>query len=848
MAEAPMTKKSSRASKSPPAGEAPVPEAIDIPRMEPQPAGKNERLAWIWCAVFCTCAAALILSTVITVIRTYTPLPKWDYWAEILWLKDLYAGTWHFSDLWRQHNEHRILFPRLFFLTDLLLFKGTNVFLLAATLLLQAGNAWIFVYELWGLEYLSRQIRATLMGITLALFFSGLHLENFTWSFQVSFILVQLAATTAIWCLAWYREDPHQTGRLALALLSGVVATYSLASGLLIWPALLIVGVGLRIRLRPLLVLASSGVAIIALFLTGLGETPGSADATTALRHPVSLLRYACDNLALPVWALNHAAGEAVGAAILALVIWQVCWFLWRRPQVSRFFGLCLGIAVFVTATAFLTSLGRSIAFPEQAFRYATPVSLLWVALICGAACHPRWGLRNSNLAAPALLGCVITTLVVVILPDHIQQIQRFSNDYSIYQDTESAFASGIVYAAPPVSFVLPLVERNYMLVDLLRQHRLSVFSGTPPPLGESLEAHYTIVSGSLCQGVWESSANVDDLWGGAAAGSAATGTGWAWDSMRNRRPRSVLIADNSKIIRGLARFDRDRVDVAEGFRNSAMESSGWFGYFRQVKGVQYKAYAVLDDGKSVCPLGNRKEATSALLTVYRKGVWWIDSNRSLALEPEDRTISFGLPDDIPVIGDWDGSGVFRIGVFRGGLWILDWKNTGKPEDARTFSFGLPGDIPVVGDWGHTGVSKFGVFRQGVWILDWNGNHAFDSSDRQFSFGLPGDQPVVGDWDDSGVVRIGVFRRNQWHLDIRGSFKFDGNPTVITFGAPGDQPVVGDWTGWGATRLGVYRNGQWIMRTSGVDKPNSEQTSASFGLAGDIAIPWPVKANPLPAK
>jgi hypothetical protein len=59
---------------------------------------------------------------------------------------------------------------------------------------------------------------------------------------------------------------------------------------------------------------------------------------------------------------------------------------------------------------------------------------------------------------------------------------------------------------------------------------------------------------------------------------------------------------------------------------------------------------------------------------VYRKGTWWIDTNRSGAWQPEDKALSFGLPGDVPVAGDWDGSCVPRLGVFRQGVWILDWK------------------------------------------------------------------------------------------------------------------------------------------------------------------------------
>jgi len=68
------------------------------------------------------------------------------------------------------------------------------------------------------------------------------------------------------------------------------------------------------------------------------------------------------------------------------------------------------------------------------------------------------------------------------------------------------------------------------------------------------------------------------------------------------------------------------------------------------------------------------------------------------------------------------------------------------------YSFGLTGDIPVVGNWNGNGTKRIGIFRNnatglGTWYVDTNGNHTFEpAGDQIFSFGLNGDQPVVGFW------------------------------------------------------------------------------------------------------
>ena len=84
------------------------------------------------------------------------------------------------------------------------------------------------------------------------------------------------------------------------------------------------------------------------------------------------------------------------------------------------------------------------------------------------------------------------------------------------------------------------------------------------------------------------------------------------------------------------------------------------------------------------------------------------------------------------------------IGVFRGGQWWLDGNSdfrwTGSPD--RLFYFGQAGDIPIMGDWDSTGVRRAGVFRNGQWWLDLNNDGLWDAAhDLVFNFGQAGDFP-----------------------------------------------------------------------------------------------------------
>ncbi len=240
---------------------------------------------------------------------------------------------------------------------------------------------------------------------------------------------------------------------------------------------------------------------------------------------------------------------------------------------------------------------------------------------------------------------------------------------------------------------------------------------------------------------------------------------------------------------------------------------------------------------------------------VFRKGIWYMDMNQNGIWDASADTASpFGTAGDIPVMGDWDGTGTKKIGVFRNGMWYLDMNgnNAWDPGVDVAIPFGTAGDIPVVGDWNGDGRTKIGVFRNGMWYLDYSGTYLATGTWAScgaptdptkaacISFGVAGDIPVVGNWNGSvdGKSEIGVFRNGYWYLDTNGNNAWDpGVDAAIPFGTAEDIPVVGDWNGDGKTKIGVFRNGYWYVDTNGNNAWDPEIDSVmTWGMAGDKPI------------
>jgi hypothetical protein len=232
---------------------------------------------------------------------------------------------------------------------------------------------------------------------------------------------------------------------------------------------------------------------------------------------------------------------------------------------------------------------------------------------------------------------------------------------------------------------------------------------------------------------------------------------------------------------------------------------------------------------------------------------------------------------DIAVAGDWSGNGVTKIGLYRPstGTWYLDYNGNGVydgPVIDRQYQYGgIAGDIPVVGDWTGDGVAKVGLFRQGyLWLLNLSGNGAFSgppTNDAVFPFGgltgctgLPGvysseptgacDIPVVGDWNHTGTAKAGIVRAAPgtsqpflWVLDTTGAEAFGPTSTVFAFGGiAGDLPIVGDWNNSGNLNVGVFREGFFWVEDATASMPTAPAPSDTLvtfpfgGIAGDQPV------------
>lgn len=245
-----------------------------------------------------------------------------------------------------------------------------------------------------------------------------------------------------------------------------------------------------------------------------------------------------------------------------------------------------------------------------------------------------------------------------------------------------------------------------------------------------------------------------------------------------------------------------------------------------------------------------------------------------------ERERNFGVPNGVPITGDFNGDGFTELGVFFEGQWFIDINGNGRWDENDLWAkLGYKNDQPVTGDWDGDGKDDIGVFgaswpgdpiaiarepglpdlenqptgekknippppdkrieRGRTLQLKSDGRPRTDVIDHVFHFGGAGDRAVTGDWNGDGIATIGVFVNGRWRLDLDGNGKFTDKDIKAKFGESGDIPVVGDFNGDGVDEIGIYRDGVFYLDTNGngeMDETDQIIDSGRMGIpvAGDF--------------
>jgi len=160
----------------------------------------------------------------------------------------------------------------------------------------------------------------------------------------------------------------------------------------------------------------------------------------------------------------------------------------------------------------------------------------------------------------------------------------------------------------------------------------------------------------------------------------------------------------------------------------------------------------------------------------------------------------FGIPNDIPLPGDFNGNGCDTVSIYRPSeariyvINVLGSNDGGLGTAEFSFLFGVPGDTPVTGDFDGDGIDEIGLYRESNGFFYYRKTLTTGVADHQFFFGIPNDRFVAGDWGiiDS-VDTPGVFRPGDAKFYLKYHNTQGTADELFSFGQGTWLPVAGKW-------------------------------------------------------
>lgn len=210
-------------------------------------------------------------------------------------------------------------------------------------------------------------------------------------------------------------------------------------------------------------------------------------------------------------------------------------------------------------------------------------------------------------------------------------------------------------------------------------------------------------------------------------------------------------------------------------------------------------------------------EATAAANDLEPDEVGFVNPSSGRWILGGGEDFFFGVPGDIPFLGDWNGDGADTPGLYRpssGFAYIRNSRDTGEAD--QSWFMGIAGDIPVVGDWDGDGIDTFSVYRPSVGTVYINNQNATAVAQVEYLFGVRGDRPFGGDFNGDGIDEVGLHRASNGFVYFRTSQTSGVADTEFFWGIRDDQVFAGDWTGDGIDTPGLVRpaSGELFLRWS----------------------------------
>ena len=353
---------------------------------------------------------------VICVSRYGVNVPYGDGWLMIPLIEKWQNHQLTLSDIFQQHNEHRIAIPKLIYLAFATLTNWNLRAEMFFSIALCIGTSFGLYLLLKQTVRLSRTQVLLLWCVCNIFIFSPAQAENWLWGFQLQMFIPQLCLVAALVAVS---VEPCSLTRWAVGAGLTLIATLSFGNGLLLWPVLSLVMIMRRERRSLLIAWALLGAVVVALYFHHYISAPKSRPITgNWLDYPAYFLVFLGGPL---VRQRMLFSAIMIGAAGLTLFGAFFIYFFRRGGQRLHRAAPWLALGSYAVASAAVAAATRVHGEPLQAAdsRYLTISQHMYLALIALSVLASGTGETKNEKSFGWLTASkapLITALVVLAL------------------------------------------------------------------------------------------------------------------------------------------------------------------------------------------------------------------------------------------------------------------------------------------------------------------------------------------------------------------------------------------------------------------------------------------------
>lgn len=400
----------------------------------------------------------------------------WDQWELIPLIEKMYTGSLNLADLFSQHNEHRIFFPRIVMLTLAYITHYNNIVEMYFSWVLTLGTM-LLILRMYLLDS-GNPIPALFKFIPVAwLLFSFSQWQNILWGWQIQIYLCVLGFVASIYML---EKTSKLDKNIFLAAFSGVVSSFSFFNGLIVWPlGLVYLFLAKKIREKFSIVWILTGAIVLGIYLYNWIKPPYHPSLFYIIENPITGITYFFVTVGSPI---SFKEVSALENGILLSIFMLVTFAVVVKKRIITENAKWISFILFSLFSSMSLTIGRSGFGVEQGLssRYITITSLglIGTYLICSQL-YSKF-VSNDNKKILFLYGLLLLFVLVGVIAGYMEGIVAGEKEMAYRELTKTNLIDYNLKSDDDLKLLYPHPDIVRDRSKILEKYHLNVFHDEP--------------------------------------------------------------------------------------------------------------------------------------------------------------------------------------------------------------------------------------------------------------------------------------------------------------------------------------------------------------------------------